>query len=79
MKNDPIYVLMFGKQPYSNLETHLLYRGEVVTAAHNTALYELLSIHLLELRESLFIFEGFIGFEVVPCEYLTVAIKIEFG
>ena len=79
MKNDPVYVFMLGKQPNRNLETHLLYRGEVVTAAHNTALYELLSVHFLELRESLFIFEGFIGFEVVPSKYLTVAIEIEFG
>jgi hypothetical protein len=79
MMDHALDVLVLAEQPDGHLQTHLLDRGQVVTPAHDTTLNELLAGHLLELREGLFIFERFVGFEIVPGENLTVAIEIELG
>jgi hypothetical protein len=72
-------VFVLGEEPDGDFQTDLLDRGEVVTTAHDTTLDKLLAGHSLELREGLFIFERFVGFEIVPGENLTVAIEIELG
>ena len=79
MMDDPFNVFVLGEETDGDFQTHLLDRGEVVTTAHDTTLDKLLASHGLELREGLFIFERFVGFEIVPGENLTVAIEIELG